>query len=154
MTGAVNTDHGTRTVRVGRQGGGGHPWRLRKVGCILGDVDEIRVRSVVLDDARGADRLLRVTWHPASSTMVFSHWSGPVCTASTPVALPDASRIIDLMVSALRDGVERPPAGAPALPAASPRWKDRLVEALGPPLGAVLRLPGRVGSVRRGRRSG
>ncbi len=56
----------------------------------------------MLPDSRGAERHLRVTWHPATETVVFSHWTGPVCTASTPVHLADASRVIELLVGALR----------------------------------------------------
>lgn len=62
-----------------------------------------RIRTLVLPDVRGGDRVLRVTWHPASGTVVFSHWTGSVCTASTPVRLADASTLIELLVGALRD---------------------------------------------------
>ena len=58
---------------------------------------------MLLGDARDTERYLRVTWHPDSSTVVFSHWSGPVCAASTPVELADASRLVELLVGALRD---------------------------------------------------
>lgn len=65
-------------------------------------MEETRTRSLVLPDVRGEERYLRVTWHPLTSTVVFSHWTGSVCTASTPVSLPQASQIIELLVSALR----------------------------------------------------
>jgi hypothetical protein len=71
-------------------------------------VEEIRTRTLILPDIRGEDRVLRITWHPASSTVVFSHWTGSVCTASTPVSLSEASRLIDLLVGALRDAVSSP----------------------------------------------
>ena len=72
-------------------------------GAILRDVEEGRTRTVLLGDARDDQRYLRVTWHPDSSTVVFSHWNGPVCAASTPVQLTDASRLVELLVGALRD---------------------------------------------------
>ena len=65
-------------------------------------MEEPRTRTLVLPDSRGGDRFLRVTWHPASSTVVFSHWTGSICTASTPVTLDDASRLVELFVGALR----------------------------------------------------
>ena len=58
---------------------------------------------MLLGDARDTDRYLRVTWHPGSSTVVFSHWNGPVCAASTPVELDEASRLVELLVGALRE---------------------------------------------------
>jgi hypothetical protein len=61
-----------------------------------------RTETVVLTDARDGDRCLRVTWHPDSATVVFSHWNGSVCAASTPVDLADASRLVELLVDALR----------------------------------------------------
>lgn len=66
-------------------------------------MEEGRTRTVLLGDARDTERYLRVTWHPDSSTVVFSHWNGPVCAASTPVELADASRLVELLVGALRD---------------------------------------------------
>lgn len=58
---------------------------------------------VLIEDSRGAGRHLRVSWHPAASTIVFSHWTGDVCTASTPVKLTDAAKVIGLLVGALAD---------------------------------------------------
>jgi hypothetical protein len=69
-------------------------------------VEASKTRTVVLGDVRGGDRFLRVTWHPGFSTIVFSHWSGSVCTASTPVRLAEASRVIELLVGALPDLAE------------------------------------------------
>lgn len=65
-------------------------------------MEEPKVRTLVLPDSRGGDRILRVTWHPATSTVVFSHWTGSVCTASTPVSLVEASKVIELLAGALR----------------------------------------------------
>lgn len=64
-------------------------------------MEEGSARTVLLGDGRGEDRYLRVTWHPDSETFVFSHWNGPVCAASTPVRLSDASRLLELLSAAL-----------------------------------------------------
>jgi hypothetical protein len=63
---------------------------------------------VALPDARSDERVLRITWHPATATLVFSHWTGSVCTASTPVRLQDAAKVIDLLVGALTDQAASP----------------------------------------------
>lgn len=75
-----------------------------------------RTESVVLGDVRDGERCLRVTWHPDTGTVVFSHWNGAVCTASTPVDLADASRLVELLVGGLRDQT----AGSPADPSIVP----------------------------------
>ena len=112
---------------------------MRRRWGILGRVEEARTRSLVLSDARGFDRCLRVTWHPASSTVVFSHWSGSVCTASTPVRLPEASKLIDLLVDALRQVAELAHTSRPDQRQGHPL--DRMRHWLRPGLGAVRRLP-------------
>jgi hypothetical protein len=58
-------------------------------GAILAAVDEVRTRTLTLPDGRGGDRFLRVTWHPTTATVVFSHWTGSLCTASTPMSLAE-----------------------------------------------------------------
>jgi alpha-beta hydrolase superfamily lysophospholipase len=60
-------------------------------------VEEGKVRTVVLPDARGEGRSLRVTWHPSNSTVVFSHWVGAMCTASTRVSAEEAARLVELL---------------------------------------------------------
>jgi hypothetical protein len=83
---------------------------------------------VFLTDVRGNDLYLRATWHPDSSTIVFSHWNGEICTASTPVALTDCTKLIDLMVRSLSAAAERslPLAKQPAPRSVVERLKDRL----------------------------
>lgn len=68
------------------------------------DVAGKPAQRVFLADLRGNDQYLRVTWHPDSAVLVVSHWAGPVCTASTPVALADASSLIDLLFASLHGG--------------------------------------------------
>lgn len=67
---------------------------------ILLDVEEGRSRTVLLGDARGGERYLRVTWHAESDTVVFSHWQGPVCAATTSVSCSEASRLVELLDAA------------------------------------------------------
>ena len=61
-------------------------------------------QRVFLADLRGNGRYLRVTWHPDTAVLVVSHWAGRVCTASAPVALEDASTLIDLLFAKLHEG--------------------------------------------------
>jgi hypothetical protein len=70
-------------------------------------MEEGRTRSLVLADSRRRDRFLRITWHPDTTTVVFSHWNGPVCGASTSVELSEASRLVELLIGALRDAASR-----------------------------------------------
>lgn len=114
-------------------------------------MEEKRARTLMLSDARGGDRFLRVSWHPASSTLVFSHWTGTICTASTPVKLPEASKIVDIVVSSLRDVAEA--VSGPVAPS-GPRLMDRWLKRARPPLAAVLRLPQRLAARQPGERSG
>jgi hypothetical protein len=91
---------------------------------------------VYLADVRGGDQYLRATWHPESATIVFSHWNGEICTASTPVALTDCTPLIDLQVRSLSQMASRQVgAAAPARPAGI---VERLRTHLRPKLGEVI----------------
>lgn len=65
---------------------------------------------MLLGDTRDPDRCLRATWHPDAATVVFSHWNGSVCVASTPVDVADLSDLVGLLMVALRQSA--PPVGA------------------------------------------
>ena len=106
-------------------------------------VEEVRTRSLVLPDVRGQERSLRITWHPATSTVVFSHWTGSVCTASTPVSLPEASRIIDLLVDGLRDAFSQASGGQVARQPETTR-SARLLARLQPRTASIVELPRRL----------
>jgi hypothetical protein len=67
-------------------------------------------------NSRSDDEYLRVTWHPGASTIVLSHWTDQICTASTPIALADAPVLIELLVAALADAATVRGAEAPAPP--------------------------------------
>ncbi|HET9060888.1 MAG TPA: hypothetical protein VFN61_13285 [Acidimicrobiales bacterium] len=102
---------------------------------------------VFLRDARGQGRYMRVTWHPDSATVVFSHWQGDVCMASTRVPIVPASRLVRLLVSALADVATRPslPVGEPTPvltggPPSHTRWQLRLRKRLRPAMAQLLRI--------------
>jgi hypothetical protein len=87
-------------------------------------VAETPPNRVFLADVRGNDLYLRATWHPESGTIVFSHWNGEVCMASTPVALTDCTELIALMVRSLSAVAQR------HLPATEPPTSRGFVERL------------------------
>lgn len=121
-------------------------------------MEEKRNRSVVLGDSRDDGRFLRATWHPSTHTVVFSHWSGTVCTASTPVKLLEASKVVDLLVAALAE-LAKVASEASAPPERPSRWMSgplaqRLLRRLRPAEATVLRTASGVheGPHRRNRR--
>lgn len=56
---------------------------------------------IAVPDRRPGDRRLRVSWHPESSTFVFSHWVEGLCVASTPVAVADAAAVAAFLADSL-----------------------------------------------------
>jgi hypothetical protein len=99
-------------------------------------VAEAPPNRVFLPDVRGGDQYLRATWHPESATVVFSHWNGEVCMASTPVALTDCTELIELQVRALSQVADRQL--APHATPASPRTMGRLRTLLRPKMAEVI----------------
>lgn len=106
-------------------------------------MEEGFTRRLFLPDVRGADRYLRVTWHRDTSTVVFSHWHDDVCVSSTPVSLEDATKLIALMVRALKEAALRPM--EIASPAVAPgRLLERLRQQFRPRLAQVVKLHDRI----------
>ena len=100
---------------------------------------DVPPNRVFVPDARGGDLYLRATWHPQSATVVFSHWDGEVCVASTPVALSDSTKVIDLLVRALSEVADRQLEAATTAAAPQPgRALDRLRRRLHPKLADVI----------------
>jgi hypothetical protein len=99
-------------------------------------VAEAPPNRVFLPDVRGGDQYLRATWHPESATVVFSHWNGEVCMASTPVALTDCTELMQLQIRALSQVADRQltPHAAPT----SPKTMDRLRTLLRPKMAEVI----------------
>ena len=56
---------------------------------------------MVVPDSRPGDRCLRVSWHPETSTVVFSHWVEGLCVASTPVSVGDAAAVSRFLAATL-----------------------------------------------------
>ncbi|MFC0863459.1 hypothetical protein ACFHYQ_14255 [Sphaerimonospora cavernae] len=70
----------------------------------------------VFFDARGQDRVLRVTWH--EGTLVLSLWRGEMCTASFRMPMAEVDRLIDTLDEGLAEvgghdgeGVDDPATG-------------------------------------------
>ena len=59
----------------------------------------------VFFDARGQDRVLRITWH--HGTLVLSLWRGDMCTASFRMPLSDVGRLIDALDEGLAEAESR-----------------------------------------------
>jgi hypothetical protein len=91
---------------------------------------------IFLADRRGGDQYLRATWHSESSTIVFSHWVGEVCVASTPVALTEATKLIDLQVRALSELAQQ--RVTPSVPVRQLTVLGRLRNRLRPKLAEVI----------------
>lgn len=106
-------------------------------------MEEGFTRRLFLPDVRGTDRYLRVTWHKDTSTVVFSHWHGDVCVSSTPVSLDDATKLIGLMVGALKEAALRPlDKASPS--ASSGGLLDRLRQRFRPQVAQVVKLRDRL----------
>jgi len=58
-------------------------------------------KMLVLADQRGPGRYLRLSWHDETRSIVISHWSGDVCTASSRLSLRDATRLVGFVVELL-----------------------------------------------------
>ena len=103
-------------------------------------VADVPPNRVFLPDVRGGDQYLRATWHPESATMVFSHWSGEVCMASTPVALTDCTELIELQIRSLSQVADRrlAPVSAPMPKPQPPGKMDRLRTLVRPKLAEVI----------------
>jgi hypothetical protein len=84
---------------------------------------------------------MRVTWHKDTSTMVCSHWQGDVCLASTQVSLENATRLIGLVVEALKDAAARPATAGPPSQRRTPL--DQLLARLRPQLAQIIKLTDR-----------
>lgn len=66
-------------------------------------------RRVLLEDARGADRHLRVTWHPEAGQFNVSTWHGDVCAGAVRVGPDEAARLIALLGDGLADAAATTP---------------------------------------------
>jgi hypothetical protein len=56
---------------------------------------------VLVPDARGVDRFVRVTWHAADELFVISTWDGEVCTGAVRVAPADLGDLVALLTGGI-----------------------------------------------------
>lgn len=85
----------------------------------MADLSTSSRRRVLLADQGDADRHLRVTWHQDEHVVVFSQWSGSVCSAAIPVSVAETASLATLLVDALGQelrslAVAQPPTVIPA----------------------------------------
>lgn len=71
-------------------------------------------RRILVEDARGADRHLRVTWHPEAGQFNVSTWHGDVCAGAVRVEAAEAARLIALLADGMAEAAAAPPAAGPA----------------------------------------
>lgn len=56
---------------------------------------------VVVDDARGNDQSVRMTWHAERQMVTISLWRGGLCVASSCVAAADVAALVEVLGAAL-----------------------------------------------------
>lgn len=112
-------------------------------------------RRLFIPDVRGSHRYLRVTWHKETSTIVLSHWQDEVCLASTPVSLQDATKLIGLIVGALKEAAAASSSEAPetGLSAQRPGVSGWFRRRFRPPLAQIIGLQDRFRHERPARKS-
>lgn len=69
--------------------------------------------GVVLADARGGGRAMRVTWHHEVDLVVLSIWRDGTCVATVRVTRADVPDLVNALVSGLAEP-PRPPSGPTA----------------------------------------
>ena len=62
-------------------------------------------RRILLEDARGADRHLRVTWHPEPGQFNVSTWHGDVCSGAVRIDADHAAALIALLGHGMADAL-------------------------------------------------
>ncbi len=62
---------------------------------VMSEVVPLPSFGEVFFDARGQDRVLRVTWH--EGTLVLSLWRGEMCTASFRMPMDDVGRLLETL---------------------------------------------------------
>ena len=63
-------------------------------------------------DARGGDRVLRVSWHAEADVVVLSLWSGGTCTGTFRLPVEDVPDLIDALRVGLAGSYDAHRAGA------------------------------------------
>jgi hypothetical protein len=90
-------------------------------------------RRILLEDARGADRHLRVTWHPEAGQCNVSTWHGDVCSGAVRLRPEDVARLVGALADGMADALAASSPGAEddvPLPPHRPRWRVWLARGL------------------------
>ncbi len=85
-------------------------------------------RRVFAPQALGGDEYLRATWHESKQVVVFSQWTGDVCTAAIPVRVDELGDLAGLLVEALGQQV-KPTSALWAAPLPGARVSDAQISA-------------------------
>lgn len=80
--------------------------RVPPHSSFMGDVRPIPRLGGVVQDARGAGRALRVSWHAEDGLVVLSLWDGARCTGTARLAAADVPALIEALRLGLPAGPE------------------------------------------------
>ena len=94
----------------------------------MADVGAEATRRIFIEDVRRNDAYLRATWHPETRVLVVSHWTGDMCTASTPISVNDAGKLIGLLVTALEGAAMSSVQIEPSPPVRRASWHVALLK--------------------------
>lgn len=72
----------------------------------MGQVVALPARGVVVADARGEGRAVRVSWHHENGVAVLSLWRGAVCTGTLQVAASDVPALVASLTAGLAEGYQ------------------------------------------------
>ncbi|MFU8874546.1 hypothetical protein [Micromonospora sp. SL4-19] len=78
----------------------------------MGEVRPIPSFGDLFTDLRGADRTMRVSYHPDRGAVVLSLWSGTVCRGSFRMPGADVHRLLALLTE-IQESVAPPEPAAP-----------------------------------------
>lgn len=86
----------------------------RALGATTRHTSCVERRRVLVEDSRGADRHLRVTWHPEAGQFNASTWHGDVCAGAVRVDPEDAARLIALLSDGMAEAIALAEAAPPS----------------------------------------
>ena len=75
-------------------------------------VEALPARGGVFVDARGANRVLQVSWHHEAGLVVLSVWRGDTCAASFRLPQQDVAPLVQALVAGLSEAYQPVPAQA------------------------------------------
>jgi len=84
----------------------------------MAEVIALPARGDVFFDLRGADRALRVSWHPDEHLVVLSLWRDGTCTATFRMPAEDVPHLVGALVDGLAECI--PPSSSTPQPGPRP----------------------------------